>query len=166
MQPITQTKPESLPYWCRMKKSQVRRNSCITYTTEGKIPGKIADVKKVTIDRCPCRHHQTEIAAGDVSCFSTGIENQRPPFKGFRKKFFDWNEQRPAHISCKACKCDPPFSARVTATMRTISCLRLLVEAKTPMIPMGLAVYSTNFHPFILCNHCPKTGKISGKMTD
>jgi hypothetical protein len=87
-----------------MKKSRVRRNSCITYTTEGKIPGKIADVKIVTMDRCPCRHHQTEIAAGDVNCFSTGIENHRRRFKGLLEKPVASNGQRPARISCKACK--------------------------------------------------------------
>ena len=155
-----------MPYWCRMKKLSIRHISCITYTTEGKFSAKMAGMKIVTIGRCPCRHHRTRIAAGDVSCSSTGIEHHRRRLKRFQRKFFDWSEQRPAHISCKACKCGPPFSARVTATMRTISCLWLLVEAKTPMMPMGLAVYSTDSRPFILCNFRTRTGKFSGKLTD
>ncbi len=166
MQPITQTKADFLPYWCRMKKSSVRRISCITYTTEGKISGKMAGVKIVTIYRCPSRHHRTRIASGGLNCFSTGIENHRRWFKWLLEKPVASNGQRPARISCKACKCCPPFSARVPAMMKTISCHRLPVEAKTPMIPMDLAVYSANSRPFILCNYRTRTGKISGKMTD
>jgi hypothetical protein len=118
-------------------------NNCIsgiTYTTEGEISGKMAGMEIATIGRCPSRHRRARIDSGEGNHFSTRIGNRQRSFKQCREKPVALDGRNSAQISCKACKCCPPLSARVPAMMKTTSNQRLPAEVKKPVVSLAACV--------------------------
>lgn len=143
-----------------MEKSSANFIWCITYTTEGKICGKMAGMNIVASGCHPCRHHQTGFASGDMNCFLTGVENQGRRFKTLRKKSLPRRTEKWRRF-CKVCKCGPPFSVRVLR--HDENNFRPSVAGRSENAN-GFGSFSCEFRSFILCNHCTKAGNISGKM--
>jgi len=158
--PIAQTRLNYLPCWCRMRKSSANFIWCITYTTEGKICGKMAGMNIVASGCHSCRHHQSGFASGIANCFLTGVENQGRRFKTLREKSFPGRTGKWRRF-CKVCKCGPPLSARVPR--HDENNFRPSVAGRSENTN-GFGSFSSECRSFILCNHCTKAGNISGKM--
>ena len=143
-----------------MRKSSANFIWCITYTTEGKICGKMAGMNIVASGCHSCRHRETGFASGVANCFLTGVENQGRRFKTLRKKSLPGRTEKWRRF-CKVCKCGPPFSVKVPR--HNEKNFRPSVAGRSENAN-GFGSFSSECRSFILCNHCTKAENISGKM--
>jgi len=132
---ITQNEKLFRPCLCRMKKSLAKCISCITYTFEGKVSGRLAGMTVGTINSDSGPHRQAFAVVAGMNRIVPGIETKWRCRKNPGEQFVTSTPPLSPRRFCKVCKLVPPVFARVPAMTKIIanrSTLPKVEKRRTP----------------------------------